>query len=46
MDKVEVISEEVVFKVGTVVSLEEITVGIETEKIGGLGDNQDQEKEE
>ena len=28
------------------VILEEIIVGIEIEKIGGLGDNQDQEKEE
>ena len=46
MDEVEVMSEEVVFEVGTVVILEEIIVGIEKEKIGGLGDNQDQEKEE
>ena len=44
MDKVEVISEGVVFKVEIVVILEEILV--EIEKIGGLGDNQDQEKEE
>ena len=42
MDEVEVMSEEVVFEVGTVVILEEIIVGIEKEKIGGLGDNQDQ----
>ena len=46
MDEVEVISEEVVSKVGTVVILEEIILGIDIEKIGGLGDNQDQEKEE
>ena len=46
MDEVEVISEEVVSKVETVVILEEITVGIEIEKTGGLGDNQDQEKGE
>ena len=46
MDEVEVILEEVVSEVETVVILEEITVGIETEKTGGLGDNQDQEKEE
>ena len=46
MEKVEVISEEVVSKVETVIILEEITVGIVIEKIGGLGDNQDQEKEE
>ena len=46
MDEAEVISEEVVFKVGTVVILDEVIVGIEIEKTGGLGDNQDQEKEE
>ena len=46
MDMVEVISEEVVFKVEIVVILEEILVGIEIEKTGGLRDNQDQEKEE
>ena len=46
MDEVEVISEEVVSEVETVVILEERIVGIEIEKIGGLGDNQDQEKEE
>ena len=45
MDEVEVISEEVVFEVGPVVILEEVMVGIEIEKIGGLGDNQDQKKE-
>ena len=39
-------SEEVFFEVETVVILEEIIVGIEIEKIGGLGDNQDQKKEE
>ena len=41
MDEVEVISEEVVFEVEIVVILEEIIVGIEIEKTGGLGDNQD-----
>ena len=42
----EVISEEAVFEVETVVMLEEIIVGIEIEKIGSLGHGQDQEKEE
>ena len=37
MDKAEVISEEAVFEVGIVAILEEIIVGIEAEKIGGLG---------
>ena len=46
MDKVEVITEEVVFEVETVVILEEIIVRIEIEKIGSLGDSQVQEKEE
>ena len=46
MDKVEVILEEVVFKVGTVAILEETIVGIEIEKTGDLGDSPDQEKEE
>ena len=46
MDEVEVISEELVFEVGTVVILEEVIVGIEIEKTGGLGANQNQEKEE
>ena len=41
MDEVEVILEEVVFKVEIVVILEEIIGGIEVEKTGGLGDNQD-----
>ena len=45
MDMAEVISEEAMFEVGTVVILEEI-VGIEIEKIGGLGHGQDQEKDE
>ena len=44
MDKAEVISEEAVFKVGTVVMLEEIIVGIEIEKIGGLGHGQEKEE--
>ena len=38
------ISEEVVFEVETVVILEETIIGIEIEKIGGLGHGQDQEK--
>ena len=46
MDMAEVISEEAVFEVGTVVILEEIIVRIEIEKIGGLGHGQAQEKEE
>ena len=46
MDEVEVIKEEVVFEVEIVVILEETIVGIEIEKTGGLGDNQDQETEE
>ena len=46
MDEVEVILEEVVFKVGTVVILVETIVGTEIEKIGDLGDSPDQEKEE
>ena len=46
MDKVEVILEEVVFKVGLVVALEEIIVEIEVERMGDLGDSLDQEKEE
>ena len=46
MDEAEVISEEVVFKIRIVVTLEEITVGLEIEEIGGLGHSQHQEKEE
>ena len=46
MDMAEVISEEVVYEVGTVVILEEIIIGIEIEKIGVPGHGQDQEKEE
>ena len=46
MNEVEVISEEVFFEVEIVVILEEILVGIEIEKTEGLGDNQDQEKED
>ena len=40
---IEVILEEVVFEVEIVVILVEIPVGIETEKTGCHGDNQDQE---
>ena len=46
MDEVEVILEEVVFKIGPVVTLEETIVEIEGERIGDLGDSLDQEKEE
>ena len=46
MNEVEVILEEVVFKVGPVVTLEEIIVEIGVERIGDLGDSLDQEKEE
>ena len=46
MDEVEVILEEVVFKVVTVVILVETIVGIEIEKTEDLGDSPDQEKEE
>ena len=46
MDEVEVILEGVVFKVGPLVILEEITVEKEVEGIGDLGDSLDQEKEE
>ena len=46
MDEVEVILEEVVFEVRTVVILVETIVGIEIEKIGDLVDSPDQEKEE
>ena len=46
MDEVEVILEEVVFEVGTVVILVETIVRIEIEKTGDLGDSPDQEKEE
>ena len=46
MNEVEAILEEVVFEVGPVVTLEEIIVEIEVERIGDLGDSLDQEKEE
>ena len=46
MDMVEVILEEVVFEVEIMAILEEIILRIEIERTGGLGDNQDQEKEE
>ena len=45
-NKIEVIMEEVHFKVETEVILEEILVGIEMEMTAGLRDNEDQEKEE
>ena len=46
MDEVEVILEEVFFKVGPAVTLEETIVEVEVERIGDLGDSLDQEKEE
>ena len=46
MEKLEVILVEVVFKVGTVIILEEIIVGVEIEKTGDLGDSLDHKKEE
>ena len=46
MEEVEVILEEVAFKEGPVVILEEMIVEIEIERIEGLGDSLDQEKEE
>ena len=39
MDKVEVILEGVVFKVGPVVTLEELIIEIEVERIRDLGDS-------
>ena len=45
MEEVEIILEEVAFEVGPVVILEMI-VGTEVERIEGLGDSLDQEKEE
>ena len=46
MDETEVILEEAVFEVEIMVILEETIVGIEIEKIGGLGHNHNQETEE
>ena len=46
MEEVEVILEEVVFEEGPVVILEEMIVEIEIERIEGLGDSLDQEREE
>ena len=46
MDEVEVILEEVVFEVGPVVTLEEIIIEIEVERIRDLGDGLDCKKEE
>ena len=46
MEEVEVMLEEVVFKVGPVVTLEETIEEIEVERIGHFGDSLDQEKEE
>ena len=46
MEEVEVILEEVAFKVGLVIILDEMIVGTEIERIRGHGDSLDQEKEE
>ena len=46
MEEVELILEEVAFKVGLVIILDEITVKIEIERTEGLRDSLDQEKEE
>ena len=46
MDEVEFILDEVVLEVEVVVILEEIIIEVEIEKTGGLGDNQEPEKEE
>ena len=46
MEEVEVILEEVAFEVGPIVILEEMMIGTEVERIEGLGDSSDQEKEE
>ena len=46
MEEVEVILEEVAFREGPVVILEEMTVGTEVERMEGLGDSLDQGKEE
>ena len=46
MEEVEVILEEVAFEVGLVIILGEIIVKTEIERIEGLGDSLDQEKEE
>ena len=45
MDEVEVISEELVLEAEVVVILVGITIEVEIEEIGGLGDNKDPEKE-
>ena len=46
MEEVGVILEEVVFEVGSVIILEEMMIGIEVERIEGLGDSLGQEREE
>ena len=46
MEEVEVISEEMAFEIGPVITLEEMIVGTEIERIEGLGESLDQEKEE
>ena len=46
MEEVDVILEEVAFGEGSVIILEEMIEGTEIERIEGLGDSLDQEKEE
>ena len=46
MEEVELILEEVAFEEEPVVILEEMIVKIDIERIEGLGDSLDQEKEE
>ena len=46
MEEVEGILEDMAFREGQVVILEEMTVGTEIERIEGLGDRLDQGKEE
>ena len=46
MEEDKVILEEVAFKAGLIIILDEMVVGIEIERIEGHGDNLDQEKEE
>ena len=46
MEEAEVILEEVAFMEEIIIILEEMMIGIEIERIEGLGDNLDQEREE
>ena len=45
MKELQVILEEVVFEVGPIIILDKMIVGTEIERIEGLGDSLDQEKE-